>query len=406
MVEDTADDADLIVAQLQFLGHRGVVAHDLLSGLEEARSGRFDLVFLDLGLPDVTEPLQAVRTLAAQGIPVVVATNRNDAELAIAALDAGATQYVVKHRLDIDRLGETIAAAMDRLPGAPEHPIVGDVEQDVRDVVLVLAAVAPDTAWVVAVGRSEPVASAGLSADRVRELAAVGWKVLAAGTSGFVSPEAAHDGRRVLVLPVDDPPVGVIVGEGASDAGTLLTIVEAESRHLARAAGRERARLDATTQADAVLTASQVDVLTGLLNRRGFDRVLQIEEQRARRVGTDDAVIMVDLDGLKEVNDAHGHAAGDELIRRAAHALDAAMRASDQLFRIGGDEFVVLATDCVPPGADALVHRLERALEAAGVEASIGSASRGRSGTLTSALDDADAEMYRDKQRRKAARRR
>lgn len=423
VVEDTADDAELIVTQLEFLGHRGMIARDLLSGLEEAQTGRFDLVVLDLGLPDVTEPLHAIRTLAAQGMPVVVATNRNDAELAIAAIDAGAAQYVVKHRLDIDRLAETIDAARHIHRSRPiERSLAGDLSEDIEDLRSLLGTTIDHVAWVGSIQGGTDIASVGTerlagrlgipAADLDRIMTDAGWAGLRLGRIGRLHvdeavihevPEAidVREASPMLLVPVGDPPVGVLVGAttgGQLDAGDI-TIVQAAVRQFARAVARERDRQDAVTQAAAMRTASQVDALTGLLNRRGFDRILAIEEQRATRGNGDDAVIMVDLDGLKRINDSHGHAAGDALIKRAAEALDGALRGSDQLFRIGGDEFVILATECTPPGLDTLVSRLVEALDTAGVDASVGSASRRDNGTLQHALDAADAAMYLEKQR-------
>ena len=84
------------------------------------------------------------------------------------------------------------------------------------------------------------------------------------------------------------------------------------------------------------------DVLTGLLNRRAFNRELASHAGRADRYGAVGAVLVIDLDNFKFVNDTLGHHTGDKLIVRAAHALAARLRSSDVLARLGGDEFGVL----------------------------------------------------------------
>ena len=88
------------------------------------------------------------------------------------------------------------------------------------------------------------------------------------------------------------------------------------------------------------------DALTGLFNRRRFGEELESAVNRARRYEEDGAVLFLDLDGFKFVNDTLGHAAGDELITRVAGLLAAELRSTDILARVGGDEFAVLLTRC------------------------------------------------------------
>lgn len=84
------------------------------------------------------------------------------------------------------------------------------------------------------------------------------------------------------------------------------------------------------------------DSLTGLLNRHSFEREVKSHLQRGRRYGIEGAVLVLDLDHFKYVNDSLGHSAGDELIVRVAHALGRRLRETDVLARLGGDEFAVL----------------------------------------------------------------
>lgn len=88
------------------------------------------------------------------------------------------------------------------------------------------------------------------------------------------------------------------------------------------------------------------DPLTGALNRRGLEERMGIEIARARRTGEPLCTLTVDLDGLKEVNDSHGHAAGDEALALAAEVMASGLRDMDVLSRVGGDEFMVLLPGC------------------------------------------------------------
>lgn len=91
------------------------------------------------------------------------------------------------------------------------------------------------------------------------------------------------------------------------------------------------------------------DALTGLLNRRAFDELLAEEVNRAGRLGHPLALVMLDLDYFKTINDTHGHAAGDAVLAEAAKAFRSEVRSIDRVARIGGEEFAVLLMET---GAD------------------------------------------------------
>jgi diguanylate cyclase (GGDEF)-like protein/PAS domain S-box-containing protein len=106
------------------------------------------------------------------------------------------------------------------------------------------------------------------------------------------------------------------------------------------------------------------DFLTGLFNRRHFDQELAKEVRRAARYGPSGAVLLIDLDHFKEVNDQFGHRAGDDLLKTAAKALKHSIRQSDTLARVGGDEFAVILphtdADQAQLVADGIVKALRR----------------------------------------------
>jgi diguanylate cyclase (GGDEF)-like protein len=146
-----------------------------------------------------------------------------------------------------------------------------------------------------------------------------------------------------------------------------------------------------------------IDPLTDTLNRRGFERELKRSLAYVKRYGTSAAVVYIDLDGFKPVNDRHGHGAGDAVLKTVAAALSGHVRASDVVSRIGGDEFVVLLWNVSGPAAAAKAAALETAVYSTPVRwgsstlvvgASAGVAVLGALDTAAEVLARADAAMY------------
>ena len=123
-----------------------------------------------------------------------------------------------------------------------------------------------------------------------------------------------------------------------------------------RAIGVAAARMTERLQQQAF-----VDALTGLLNRRALERDLRREAGRAARHGRRFSLMVIDLDGLKRVNDNDGHAAGDAHLKSLAQALRSALRIGDTAYRIGGDEFLLLLPETDEGRAQAVASRITAA---------------------------------------------
>jgi diguanylate cyclase (GGDEF)-like protein len=183
-----------------------------------------------------------------------------------------------------------------------------------------------------------------------------------------------------------------------------------------------RLALRVTAQASAAIHNSVVferthdeavtDQLTGLPNNRFLILHLTRELARARRLASSVAVLLLDLDNLKDINDNYGHPAGDRALREVASVLRRAIRPYDIVSRCGGDEFIVLLSDCGIEDAEAKRIELQQVVDALpfvvrGTErvrlaASIGAAVFPRDGDSCEALmAEADRQMYRDKSQRK-----
>ncbi len=148
--------------------------------------------------------------------------------------------------------------------------------------------------------------------------------------------------------------------------------------------------------------AALVDPLTGVANRRAFDAELPLALRRASAGNYPLGLVVLDLNEFKAVNDYHGHAAGDELLIRAASAWANALRAGDLLARLGGDEFAVLLPSCDEPEMDLIISRLKRTTPH-DPGSSMGGAMWDGVESASSLIRRADRAQYADKARMKAA---
>jgi diguanylate cyclase (GGDEF)-like protein/PAS domain S-box-containing protein len=175
---------------------------------------------------------------------------------------------------------------------------------------------------------------------------------------------------------------------------------------------RKLAQDQLSVQAAELHRLSQKDELTGLYNRRGFLHMARASFTQAQASGRPAAVIFVDLNGMKRINDEQGHDVGDSALRDAASVLTAAHHELDVVARLGGDEFVVFALDFSERDLDPLRARLralsdaETSLHARSyrLSMSVGAAFiPGSATSLEQLLDEADAAMYAQKNARRVA---
>lgn len=156
-----------------------------------------------------------------------------------------------------------------------------------------------------------------------------------------------------------------------------------------------------------VASQATTDALTGLANRRSFDEELALEWRRAHRIGDSLALVLLDLDDFKKVNDTHGHLAGDAVLRTIGEVLGAGVRQIDLAARYGGEEFVVLVPESDLKGTTQLAKRLRLAVSKARAElpdgrllkvtASFGVAVKGDLASAEQLVAAADEALYEAK---------
>ena len=158
---------------------------------------------------------------------------------------------------------------------------------------------------------------------------------------------------------------------------------------------------------------STTDTATGLLNMRGLHLVLRRVLARIKRDGSQGALIVIDLDGFKAINDTYGHVAGDNVLAAVARFLTGNVREGDEVARLGGDEFAVMMPGVSRREADRRAATLSEGLNGLVVQwdqrsiqvrGSVGGACFGPDDDLDSVYRRADEEMYRRKQDRMSIR--
>jgi diguanylate cyclase (GGDEF)-like protein/PAS domain S-box-containing protein len=148
---------------------------------------------------------------------------------------------------------------------------------------------------------------------------------------------------------------------------------------------------------------ARTDPVTGLMNRRAAEEVLERETSRAERFGSRISVALIDLDHFKQVNDRHGHAAGDEALRATAQVIIAAMRGADAAARWGGDELLAILPATGLEGARSFAERVRAAVERLspsvmhGATLSVGVAELQPGEDWSDAVRRADARLYQAK---------
>ncbi len=390
IVDDVSTNRIVFKVKLTAAGYHTLMAADGESGFRTAVAERPDIILLDLFLPDRSgiDVLKALKKhpLTAR-IPVVTVSSEADADLRLEALRCGAEDFMARPIDD-----QTLLARLRGILRAREAP-AGIEASDQNFQVLGLAE--PPQAFAMP-GQIALVMPRGEMALRLkRELAALGQDRFV-----MMAPEEVHatpngpgpdvymihadlngpgGGLRVMsellsrsstryaafcIFTPDSPQLlaATAFDLGANDVvdAAMPTAELALRMHALVTRKREGDRMRASLQDN--LRLALLDPLTGLHNRRYATAQLTVIAERARSGNAEFAVMVVDIDRFKSVNDRWGHATGDAVLIEVARRLSASLRASDLLARIGGEEFLIALPATALSEAQDVAERLCRAI--------------------------------------------
>lgn len=412
-LDDDRAMARLAQKRLNRAGYDVEIAHDGDEALSIYQNGAFDLLALDYRMPGY-DGLEVIRKLAEQEKhpPIIMVTGSGNEGVAVEALKMGASDYIVKdvdggyldllptvieqvlqkqlliterqNALDaLERLNHDLA-----LLHRASQMVTATLDFDqVMDQLLRVAAEMVNTeggsVWLWESGRTEKLmcqallyqsqiqSPPGLHLSSGEGIA--GW-VAKHGESAILndvnkdprySPEIGGSlgitVKNIIAVPIQvrDETKGALVvsnkQNGVFDENDLYLI---ETLASTAAIAIENARLFAEVQ-----RLSITDELTGVYSRRHFFTIAEQEMQRASRYGHDFAIIMLDIDHFKQINDKHGHLIGDKVLKRLAIDLGKIVRGMDFVCRYGGEEFVILLPEANIDMAVNTAERLRRYVE-------------------------------------------
>ncbi|MBL8740796.1 MAG: diguanylate cyclase [Myxococcales bacterium] len=443
LLVDLARESNAVLAgRLRMQGYTVVEVHDAEEGVRIALSQPPTVVVADLWMPKISG-VQLCRLLGAElatrHVPVILRgpdgqRNRFWAER------AGAAAYVLLGRMgDLVRaLERAIGSSRGPAPLGEEASAIGDVRDRIAEYL--------DSALFDSVVAGEIRALGNccefdrlfdLLSQFVSQLTSYRWLAVAtespkrfaihanprhAAAAEEEARVAFGFGAEVRVLAIEDgdayadetgpTPIVRPIGLGGQLIGHLALAVR-DPEHprdasLVEVIARELAGpIRIATLVEESQQLATVDGLTGLTNRRAFIEALDIEIARATRYGHPLSVILLDVDHFKQVNDTHGHAAGDVVLSAVGAALPKHVRKGDLVARWGGEEFVVALHSTDLGGAGVVAERMRQALEGLElvspahkpipVTASFGAVTFRPGETVDALVDRADRNMYRAK---------
>ncbi len=415
LIGDEAGEAANILEGSRSATDEGVrveCVSELSSGIERLRSGGVGAVVLDLTFPD-SGGMAAFDKLfqAASGVPILIVSGADGEETARQAVRRGARDYVIKTPSDGYRLRRTVRTMLDSRAAETrlsENAVANMTLDSIGEAVLrtnlqgnvtYLNRVAEKmTGWSREEAQGRPLADVLRLIDGASR--ATAGSVLGLATEGDKGASSMASCTSCILVRRDGFEVGIestttfIHDHDESVTGAIVVFRDVSA---ARAKSLEITHL------------AQHDVLTDLPNRTLFNDRLTQAIALAKRQGKQLAVMFIDLDHFKKINDSLGHDVGDKLLRSVAERLKACVRRSDTIGRLGGDEFVVLLSQ-VEHAEDAAIsaRKTLRALTAPHmidgksleINVSIGvSTYPGDGQDAESLMNRADNAMYEAKQR-------
>jgi two-component system, cell cycle response regulator len=387
IVDDVATNRIVMKVKLSAAGYVPVVAATAAACLELALSETPDLILLDYILPDQsgTDVVTKLRANpVTRAIPIIMFSASHSPDARIAAFQVGADDFLLKPLDDqillarirsLLRARDAVAGLAHGVPTLPGFELAEaqalfalpgtvaivvakpEIALHLRRNLTTLSAqqitvMTPDEA--LTIGRHAPPPDVFVI-DADLAIQGGGLRLMSDLRSGNSTRNASF---AIYSAPDSQVSPAMVFDLGANDLFSPGTLPAEMALRLARLVARKREADHLRASVQDGLRMAVIDPLTGLHNRRYGLARLQAISDRAREAGSKFAVLVVDIDRFKQVNDLYGHAAGDTVLAEVAQRLRDNLRAGDLVARIGGEEFLIALPEIALPEARTIAERL------------------------------------------------
>jgi diguanylate cyclase (GGDEF)-like protein/PAS domain S-box-containing protein len=351
LVEDDEDHAALINRAFETESHCRLV---VTTTLEQAKSlidlSSPDLIITDVKLPDGhgTELLNP-----GSGCPTIVMTSYSDEKVAVNAIKSGAAEYIVKTQETMASLPRTASRVMREWRLVIDQNLAHERQQRLTAILeatpdlICIANLDGFVTYINEAGRNLLGIGKNENINRIRladfHSPADGQKILSEGIPCAIREGMWTEEITFLSLNGEKVLTSLVLISHRNNRGDIefFSTIARDIRHLRAAEER-------------VEYLAYYDTLTGLPNRNELAKRLDMEVARVRRTHVFGALLFIDLDNFKNINDSLGHPAGDLVLQEMAQRLQAHLRGDDTVARLGGDEFIVILSGLSPDGREAI----------------------------------------------------
>jgi diguanylate cyclase (GGDEF)-like protein/PAS domain S-box-containing protein len=353
LVEDDEDHAALINRAFETESHCRLV---VTTTLEQAKSlidlSSPDLIITDIKLPDGhgTELLNP-----GSGCPTIVMTSYSDEKVAVNAIKSGAAEYIIKTQETMASLPRTASRVMREWRLVIDQKLAFERQQRLTAILeatpdlICIANLDGFVTYINQAGRNLLGIGKNENINRIRladfHSPADGQKILSEGIPCAIREGMWTEETTFLSLNGEKVLTSLVLISHRNNRGDIefFSTIARDIRHLRAAEER-------------VEYLAYYDTLTGLPNRNELAKRLDMEVARVRRTRVFGALLFIDLDNFKNINDSLGHPAGDLVLQEMSQRLQAHLRGDDTVARLGGDEFIVILSGLSLDGRDAIAH--------------------------------------------------
>ena len=353
LVEDDQDHAALINRAFEAESHCRLV---VTATLQQAKSlialSSPDLIITDVRLPDGhgTELLNP-----GSGCPTIVMTSYSDEKVAVNAIKSGAAEYIIKTRETMVSLPRTASRVMREWRLVIEQKLAHERQQRLTAILeatpdlICIANLDGFVTYINQAGRNLLGIGKNENISRIRladfHSPADGRKILSEGIPCAIREGMWTEETTFLSLSGEQVLTSLVLISHRNNRGDIefFSTIARDIRHLRAAEER-------------VEYLAYYDTLTGLPNRNELAKRLDMEVARVRRTQVFGALLFIDLDNFKNINDSLGHPAGDLVLQEMSQRLQAHLRGDDTVARLGGDEFIVILSGLSLDGREAIAY--------------------------------------------------